>query len=100
MDLQNIKYQSREIVVGSKQDLEKYTIKIKDINLFFTPSSNTFETTVKIRYRAKKVPCEVVLEDKNFATINLYEPAELGVASGQAAVFYDDSKLLGGGWIV
>ena len=89
-----------QIIVGNKQELEKYTINLKDINLFFTPTSNTFETTVKIRYRAKKVPCEVILQENGFATVNLYEPAELGVASGQAAVFYDDTKLLGGGWIV
>jgi len=24
----------------------------------------------------------------------------LGVASGPAAIFYDDNKLIGGGWIV
>ncbi|HJR82764.1 MAG TPA: aminomethyltransferase beta-barrel domain-containing protein, partial [Sphingomicrobium sp.] len=28
-----------------------------------------------------------------------FERPELGVAPGQAAVFYDGSRLLGGGWI-
>ena len=37
--------------------------------------------------------------DKTTATIFLDSLPELGVAKGQAAVFYDDDKLIGGGWI-
>ena len=58
----------------------------------------SFDTTVKLRYRTHAVPCHVEIIG-NSATIKLQEPV-LGVASGQAAVFYDDNKLIGGGWIV
>jgi len=57
----------------------------------------SFDTTVKLRYRTKAVACHVdIIGDT--ATIKL-EEAVLGVAKGQAAVFYDGNKLIGGGWI-
>jgi len=91
--------EKNQIVVGEKQELTQDVVKIKDLNLFFTPEGNEFHATVKLRYRTHKLPCRVVVE-KTGATIYLEEPAELGVAKGQAAVFYDGKKMLGGGWIV
>jgi len=57
-----------------------------------------FNATVKLRYRTKAVPCHVTIEDGK-ATVEL-EEGVFGVATGQAGVFYDGDKLLGGGWII
>lgn len=91
--------EKNQIVVGEKDELQQEIVKIRDVNLFFKPEGNEFRVMVKLRYRTRKIPCRVVLEE-NGATIYLEEPAELGVAKGQAAVFYDGKKMLGGGWIV
>ncbi len=91
--------EKNQIIVGEKEELTQEVVKIKDINLFFTPENNEFHAMVKLRYRTKKLPCRVVVDGSD-ATIYLEEPAELGVAKGQAAVFYEDKKMLGGGWIV
>ncbi len=56
-----------------------------------------FDCEVKLRYRTTAVKCHVVIVGDH-ATVELHEPV-LGVASGQAGVFYDGEKLLGGGWI-
>ncbi|MDA3945796.1 MAG: tRNA 2-thiouridine(34) synthase MnmA [Helicobacteraceae bacterium] len=88
--------ETNQIVVGLKEDLKCFDVEIKDINMFDDRTS--FDTTVKLRYRTYAVPCHVEIEGER-ATIKLQE-AVLGVASGQAAVFYDDNKLVGGGWIV
>jgi len=40
----------------------------------------------------------VEVTDDNRAVIELEEPV-FGVAAGQAAVFYEGNRLLGGGWI-
>jgi len=53
---------------------------------------------VKLRYRTTAVRCSVKI-DGDYAVVELHEPV-LGVASGQAGVFYDGEKLLGGGWIL
>ena len=88
--------EKNQIVVGLKSELECFDVELKDINMFDERIS--FDTTVKLRYRTYAVPCHVEIEG-NTAKIKLHEPV-LGVAAGQAAVFYDDNKLIGGGWIV
>ncbi len=92
----SINPEQNQIVVGKKEALECYDVEIENINMF--DDRNSFDTTVKLRYRTKAIPCHVEIKDER-ATIKLSEPV-LGVASGQAAVFYDDDKLIGGGWIV
>lgn len=90
-----IKPETNQIVVGKKEALEVWDVSIKDVNLF--DERTAFETTVKLRYRTHAVPCSVVVEGDR-ARISLKEPV-LGVAAGQAAVFYDGDRLVGGGWI-
>ncbi len=88
--------EKNQIVVGLKPELECFDVTLKDMNMFDDRSS--FDTTVKLRYRTRAVPCHVEITGDR-ATIKLHEPV-LGVASGQAAVFYDGDKLIGGGWIL
>ncbi len=84
-----------QIVVGTREKLECRRVTIGHINMFDDRTS--FDTTVKLRYRSEAVPCHVEI-DGDRATIDLKEPV-LGVARGQAAVFYDGDLLIGGGWI-
>jgi len=87
---------SNTLIVGSKKELEKYKIFLKSVNLFI--EKKEFIADVKIRYRAPLLRGEVRMESKTKALVKLLEPA-LGVAKGQACVFYKGDKLLGGGWI-
>lgn len=84
-----------QIVVGNKEDLACHKVSLRDINMF--DDRTEFDTTVKLRYRTKAVKCHVKIEG-NSAEVVLDEPV-YGVAKGQAAVFYDDNRLIGGGWI-
>ncbi len=86
---------TNEIVVGKREDLACNGVSIKDINMF--DDRKSFDCIVKLRYRNVGVKCHVQIEDTE-AKIVLKESV-FGVAVGQAAVFYDDNKLLGGGWI-
>lgn len=90
-----IRPETNQIVVGKREELEVWDVTIKDTNFF--DERTAFETTVKLRYRTHAVPCSVVVEGDR-ARITLKE-AVLGVAAGQAAVFYDGDRLVGGGWI-
>jgi len=90
-----IKPETNQIVVGKKEELEVWNVTIGNINLF--DERTEFDTTVKLRYRTKAVPCHVKIVGEK-AEIMLREPV-LGVAAGQAAVFYDGDRLIGGGWI-
>ncbi len=91
-----IKPDTNQIVVGKREALECNRVVIENVNMFDERTS--FDTTVKLRYRSHAVPCHVEI-DGDKGHIELKEPV-LGVAKGQAAVFYDGDKLVGGGWIV
>ena len=88
--------EKNQIVVGTKEKLECKRVVLDNINMFIDDTE--FDATVKLRYRTKAVPCHVKIEDGK-ATVEL-EEGVFGVATGQAGVFYDGDKLLGGGWIV
>ena len=88
--------EKNQIVVTTKDTLLANRIYIERTNL--ADDLREFESKVKIRYRTKKIPCRVKVEEDGSAVIDLEEPV-YGVAAGQAAVFYDGPRLLGGGWI-
>jgi tRNA-specific 2-thiouridylase len=57
------------------------------------------EAQVQIRYRAPAVPCVIRREAASDVEVRFKEPLP-AVTPGQAAVFYERERLLGGGWIV
>lgn len=88
--------EKNQIVVGKREDLACKEVMLNNLNMFH--DEKEFETTVKLRYRTTAVKCHVKIEDDK-AYLKL-EEGVFGVAVGQAAVFYDDDKLIGGGWII
>jgi len=87
--------QNNQIVVGKREDLACNSVVLENLNMF--SNKQEFDTTVKLRYRTTAVACHVKIED-NYAYVTLKDSV-FGVAVGQAAVFYDEDKLIGGGWI-
>ena len=86
---------TNQITVGKKDELACKSVELDNLNMF--DDRKEFDTTVKLRYRTKAVPCHVKIDgDKAYVSLN---ESVFGVATGQAAVFYDEDKLIGGGWI-
>ena len=98
----DIERKKNKIVVGKKDQLMKYVIYLKDLNFFSKKSSNlSFDAFIKIRSGRKLISAKINVDKKNNkkGIVQLSEP-ELGVAPGQACVFYDSQKrMIGGGWI-
>lgn len=86
---------SNTIVVCKKDDLGISKVLIDTLNLFIDKTE--FECTVRLRYTTQKISCKVVIEESE-AMIYLDENVK-GVATGQVAVFYNDNKVLGSGYI-
>ena len=90
---------TKEVIVGSRQDLNVSTIHVKDINFLCDPKNLEGNFLVKVRSTGKLLPCTV---SKN-ATLVVLDEGEPGVSPGQACVFYkqDDvgMRVYGGGWI-
>jgi len=91
-----IRPETNQIVVGPREALECHHVELERVNMFDV--RKTFECEVKLRYRTTAVKCRVTINGEH-AVVELDEPV-LGVASGQAGVFYEGEKLLGGGWIL
>lgn len=88
--------EKNQIVVGTREELACNRVTLNNLNFF--NDEKEFRSTVKLRYRTKAVECYVKIEnDKAFVEL---DEGVFGVAVGQAAVFYDDDKLIGGGWII
>ena len=90
-----IKPETNQIVVGTKERLEVNAFEVKQINLF--KDLTEFSCDVKVRYRTQAVPCHVVISEGR-AKVTLKEPV-FGLARGQIAAFYEGTKMLGGGVI-
>ena len=90
-----------EIIVGTRKDLIKRHISLRDINLLCEKKVFENEILVKIRSTGKLIKSKLILE-KNDAKLELLED-EYGISPGQACVFYSEDKygdkVLGGGWI-
>ena len=84
-----------QIDVGKKEKLACNKVVLDNLNMF--NESQKFDTTIKLRYRTKAVNCHVEIKN-NKAYVTLQESV-YGVATGQAGVFYDKNRLIGGGWI-
>ena len=97
----DINSDQNEIIVGSKKELIKKEIILKDINLLSDKKIFNNEIFVKIRSTGKLLKSKLNLENGK-AKLNFLED-EYGISPGQACVFYskdkNGDKVLGGGWI-
>ncbi|OEJ65207.1 tRNA 2-thiouridine(34) synthase MnmA [Magnetovibrio blakemorei] len=92
---------TKQVVVGAKSDLLAQALTIRDINWLGTGETipkDGFTCTAKLRSTSPLVAIHVTPLDDNRAQVHLQEPFA-GIAPGQACVFYDGERLLGGGWI-
>ena len=78
------------IVVGPRRALAVESMRVADWNWL---AEEQREVSVKVRSLAPAVPA---FRDGEWVR---FSEAEYGVAPGQAAVLYDGTRLLGGGWI-
>jgi tRNA-specific 2-thiouridylase len=89
------------VVVGPRAALSRSLMQVDDVRWTAgaSPRSWPLRCAVQIRHRAPAAPAWVEAPDAGgAAAVRLDEPA-VGVAPGQAAVFYDGDRVVGGGWI-
>lgn len=88
-----------QVIVGEQAALAKIAIQLKDVNWLGDNNLVAQQSVaVKIRSTRPPVPAKLYATEDNKAAV-VFDAPQYGVAAGQAAVFYDDSRVLGGGWI-
>jgi tRNA-specific 2-thiouridylase len=87
------------IHVGQKSALETRKLIASGLNWIGIDRLNAPVNALgKIRYRDKETPCTIEPLADNEAAVSFDAPKN-GVSTGQAAVFYRESEVLGGGFI-
>ena len=92
--------EKRQVVVGPKAALAKKLVYVKDLNWLDGDQidENGVEVEVKLRSAMQPTTATVYPEAAGEARIELHD-AQFGIAPGQAGVFYQGERVLGGGWI-
>lgn len=92
--------EKNEVVLADLKSLEKTEMLLKDWNIINKERLlGHNDIIVKIRYRKQENHCTVTITPDNLLHIQLHEPLT-AIAPGQAAAFYKDNLLLGGGIII
>lgn len=90
--------ETNTVVLGSKQDLEKQQMSVRNFNLVkYASLPENFETLTKIRYKDPGTMSFVT--EKNGKLEVLFHQPVSAIAPGQSAVFYEGNDLIGGGFI-
>lgn len=85
------------VIVGPRESLRVRSILLSDVN-WLAPASGPAECMAKVRSTRAPVAARITPLADYAARVDLPE-GEDAVAPGQACVFYEGTRLLGGGWI-
>ncbi|MGE0702841.1 MAG: tRNA 2-thiouridine(34) synthase MnmA [Vicinamibacterales bacterium] len=88
----------RTVVVGPKESLEHTALTASDVNWIGREPSGPVRAGVQIRHRHTAAAATVYPERGNRARVEFDVP-QVAITPGQAAVFYQEDVVLGGGWI-
>jgi tRNA-uridine 2-sulfurtransferase len=88
-----------QIIVGEKSEATDRECIINQINwVSLAPTKEPFTAEVQIRYRSEPAPATITPLSSDRAQIIFAEP-QFSITPGQAAVWYEGDRVLGGGLI-
>jgi tRNA-uridine 2-sulfurtransferase len=94
-----IKGDTRQVVVGNSDELYSDTLRVRRTNLIGCAHlDQPLRVTVKIRHRHEPAPATIEAMGADEIRVK-FDQAQRAITPGQAAVFYDDDVVVGGGWI-
>jgi tRNA-specific 2-thiouridylase len=90
---------TNRVIVGDGSTLERDEFAVSQCNWIpFENPPESIEVVAKIRYNHPGTPATVIANGQGTATVKLHTP-QRAITPGQAAVFYQDDLVVGGGWI-
>lgn len=97
MYVSNIDKTTGNVTVGNKAALKKSTFDVRELRWVNTPvkKGDTFLTQIRSRF----YPSEAVIEEVGEKVRVHFQVPQEAISPGQAAVFYKNNQVIGGGWI-
>jgi len=89
---------SSTVYVGERHHLAVDTLTLREVCWNIPEPGGPLEARCRIRYRHQESVAVILPGENRQATVRFSEPQQ-GVTPGQAAVFYQGDRVLGGGWI-
>lgn len=91
---------TRRVVIGPHEALARDRLVAAEANWLLSPDRIPERVAVQIRYNGSPQPARVDVDPADPSRFEVeFEGPQYGVAPGQAAVVYDGTRVLGGGWI-
>jgi tRNA-specific 2-thiouridylase len=91
--------ENNRVVVGEDAALDREEFTVERCNWIpFDAPTHDLEVTAKIRYSHPGTQATVTPQPEGRAQVMLHAP-QRAITPGQAAVFYQDDLVVGGGWI-
>jgi tRNA-specific 2-thiouridylase len=87
------------VIVGGEEDLVRDEFEVDRVNWHVPENEIPDSLTVKIRYAHPGAEASVEPLPNHRARVRLHAP-QRAITPGQASVFYDGDRVIGGGWIV
>ncbi|MEJ2738553.1 MAG: tRNA 2-thiouridine(34) synthase MnmA [Dehalococcoidia bacterium] len=89
---------SNTVMVGDESELYNRDLEVRDVNwISGNAPPGSFEGMVKIRYKSKEAEAVIYPEKESIRVC--FNKAQRAITPGQAAVFYHDDEVTGGGTI-
>lgn len=88
-----------QLVVGKRNELYSKSFIATGVNwLSIAPPREPVRANVRIRYRSPESAATITPIASNRVRVE-FDEAQAAITPGQASVFYDDDRVVGGGWI-
>ena len=89
--------ETRTVVVGAAEDVVSRRLELGELQRLGLPNKGEVRASVQVRHRSPPQPATVRVE-RDHAVVEFDDDVR-AATPGQAAVIYDGTRVLGGGWI-
>jgi tRNA-specific 2-thiouridylase len=90
--------ETNDVVIGVKEELRASALRAARVNWLVDPPTEPLACDAKIRYRHSAARAQVLATADGGANVQFAE-SQTAITPGQAVVFYEGNRVLGGGWI-